>query len=148
MKPISHPQWSFKCFWLYGAVEPRGGRQFFYEFSHLDKVCFERYLWQFSQAYDQELLVSQLDNAPSHISEEIEIPENVVLLFQPTYCPEVNPVERVWEYLKSSLVGEVFESLDDLRRRVGTILQSLNEDIVGFLAGWSWILHSLSISGL
>ncbi|WP_312915808.1 transposase [Candidatus Competibacter phosphatis] len=24
----------------------------------------------------------------------------MVLLFQPTYSPDVNPIERVWQYLK------------------------------------------------
>ncbi|PSO55069.1 MAG: hypothetical protein BRC40_01860 [Cyanobacteria bacterium QH_8_48_120] len=28
------------------------------------------------------------------------VPDNVVLLFQPPYCPEVNPIERVWQELK------------------------------------------------
>ncbi|MDY6900662.1 MAG: transposase, partial [Cyanobacteriota bacterium] len=26
--------------------------------------------------------------------------KNVILLFQPPYCPEVNPIERVWQYIK------------------------------------------------
>ncbi|NMQ21137.1 hypothetical protein E4P82_19220 [Candidatus Competibacter phosphatis] len=35
-----------------------------------------------------------------HKAKQLEIPENVVLLFQPTYSPDVNPIERVWQYLK------------------------------------------------
>jgi len=30
--------------WLYGAVEPLTGESFFYEFTHLDTVCFEKFL--------------------------------------------------------------------------------------------------------
>jgi hypothetical protein len=29
--------------WLYGAVEPLTGASFFYEFTHLDTVCFENF---------------------------------------------------------------------------------------------------------
>ncbi|MDJ0715585.1 MAG: transposase [Prochloraceae cyanobacterium] len=28
------------------------------------------------------------------------IPSNIILLFQPPYCPELNPIERLWEYIK------------------------------------------------
>lgn len=42
---------SFLYFWLYAAVEPEGGISFFFEFCHLDTICFEAYLKKFSQAY-------------------------------------------------------------------------------------------------
>ena len=41
VKPLGKHQWKFKCFWLYGAVSPSTGKSFFWEFSHLDKVCFQ-----------------------------------------------------------------------------------------------------------
>src|SRR3712207_8535688 len=44
-----------------------------------------------------------LDNARSHTAKRLRVPENVILLFQPPYAPEVNPVERVWEDLKQDL---------------------------------------------
>ncbi|MCU0533348.1 MAG: hypothetical protein MUD14_05580 [Hydrococcus sp. Prado102] len=30
---------------------------------------------------------------------------DLILLFQPPYCPEANPIERFWEYLKFIGVG-------------------------------------------
>jgi len=33
----------------------------------------------------------------------LSIPENIVLLFQPSYSPEVNPIERLWLELKKQL---------------------------------------------
>jgi transposase len=77
-----------------------------------------------------------------------ELPDNVILLFQPPACPEVNPTERVWEYLKYFLAWSVFSNLDELRTKVQEILASFTDRVIGFLPGWSWILHSLSLSHL
>jgi len=55
VKPIGNFQYNFQCFWLYGAVEPRQGRSFFYEFSHLDGDCFGEYLLQLSLTPQQRV---------------------------------------------------------------------------------------------
>ncbi|PSO62371.1 MAG: hypothetical protein BRC38_16015, partial [Cyanobacteria bacterium QH_6_48_35] len=39
--------------------------------------------------------VIQLDNAKAHSAQILTVAKNVVLLFQPPYCREVNPMERV-----------------------------------------------------
>ena len=121
-------------------------KTFFWEFSHLDKVCFEAYLQLLSIQYPQELHIIQVDNAPAHNLDLSELPDNVILLFQPPACPEVNSTERVWEYLKDSLAWSVFSNLDELRTKVQEILASFTTRLIGFLTGWSWILHSLSLS--
>ena len=98
--------------------------------------------------YPHELHIIQVDNAPAHNLSSSELPDNIILLFQHPACPEVNPTERVWEYLKDFLAGSVFSNLDELRTKVQEILASLTDRVIGFLTGWSWILHSLSLSYL
>lgn len=148
IKPIGDFQYKFQYLWLYGLIEPRTGRSFFYEFSHLDSQCFEQYLMLFSQAFSDELHIIQLDNAPAHTAGDLEIPDNIILFYQPPYCPEVNPIERVWLYLKNSLAWLNFNSLDNLRSKLDYLLNSLSNDTLGYLTGWSWILESLCLSGL
>ena len=148
VKPIGKHQYNFQYVWMYGVVEPKRGRSFFYEFSNLDGVCFSKFLALFSQEFADEVLILQVDNGPAHIGWEVEIPKNIVLFFQPPYCPEVNPIERLWQYLKEFLAWELFESLDKLREKVDKILNSLSNEIVGKLTGFSWLLHSLCLSGL
>ncbi|PSO72360.1 MAG: hypothetical protein BRC37_11895 [Cyanobacteria bacterium QH_3_48_40] len=31
------------------------------------------------------------------------MPENVIFLFPSPYCPDLNPIERVWQYLKRQI---------------------------------------------
>ncbi len=48
-------------------------------------------------------------------SKDLEIPNNISLLFLPPYSPELNPRETMFEFLKSSqLANRVFETVDDV----------------------------------
>jgi hypothetical protein len=48
-----------------------------------------------SEQYPDVLNVIQLDQAPAHSSQKLQIPENIVLLYQSSHSPELNPIERV-----------------------------------------------------
>ena len=50
-----------------------------------------------------------LDGASWHNSHGLVAPSNITLLALPPYSPELNPVERVWHYLRSHwLANSVF----------------------------------------
>lgn len=64
--------------------------------------------------YDKERGISKtfiiLDNARIHTAETVktfarEHAENLVLIFQPYYSPELNPQEYVWNWLKKFVTG-------------------------------------------
>lgn len=62
VQPVGIEQWKFEYLWLYGLVEPKSGESFFYEFCHLDGICFENYLELFAQEYPEYFHIIQLDN--------------------------------------------------------------------------------------
>ncbi len=107
------------------------------------------FLEHFSQEYQDEIHIIQLDNAPCHTAHKLIVPDNVILLFQPPYCPELNPIEkdcganrirpfkvrRVWQYIKQQLKNLFFSSLDDVKYKVANILNSLSDDIIHSLTG-------------
>jgi putative transposase len=78
----------------------------------------------------------------------ISIPENVVLLFQPAYSPEVNPTERLWGYLKEQLKWLRFEQIEELRESVRKELKKLTKEIIASLTGWEFILDALFVAEL
>ena len=41
-----------------------------------------------------------LDGAGRHVSEELRVPANPTLIHPPSYSPELDPVERVWEHVR------------------------------------------------
>ena len=143
VKPVGPMQWIFQSFYLYGAVEPLTGDSFFLEFSHLDADCFQIFLEQFSQAHPHSLNVIQLDNGRFHFAKKLQIPENVVLLFQPPYSPDINPIERVWQFIKDQLRWLNLKNLDELRRKVDEVIQSITPNQIASLTSFDFILTAL-----
>jgi transposase len=56
-----------------------------------------------------------LDQAGWHGSGALVIPPNITLLPLPSKCPELNPVENVWQFMRDNwLSNRIFESYDDI----------------------------------
>jgi transposase len=71
--------------------------------------------------------------------------ETVAKLQQELSDPEVNPIERVWEYIKSRLRSQWFIDLDDVKEKVARILNSLSTDTIISLASWECFINALSL---
>lgn len=147
VKPQGVVQWERQKIYLYGLVEPISGESFFYEFCHLDTVCFEKFLELFAEGFPKDIHIIQLDNASFHETLYLNIPDNIILLFQPPHCPEINPIERLWEELKEDLSWDLFNNLDHLRTKVQNILNSLSKQAIASVTGWNFILEALSVAG-
>jgi transposase len=148
VKPVGQVQWTREAFYLYGIVEPLTGNHFFLEYSHLDTVCFEQFLAQFVQAYPDDIHIIQLDQGRFHSCELLQVPESVILLFQPAHSPQVNPIERLWKEMKKYLRWQSFETLDELRAALAQILDKLTDSVVASVTGWDFILEALFVSGI
>jgi hypothetical protein len=98
VKPIGKVQWNFKAYYLYGAVAPQTRESFWLEFSHLDGLYFQVFLEQLASEYPEHLNIVQLDNGRFHYSSSLKIPDNILLIFQPPYSPELNLGESVALY--------------------------------------------------
>ena len=56
-----------------------------------------------------------LDKAGWHTSPKLDVPENLTLLPLPAKCPELNPVENVWEFMRDNwLSNRIFLNYDDI----------------------------------
>lgn len=62
-------------------------------------------------------------------------------IFLLPYSPELNPCERVFEWLRAKIEGEVYASLSHKRLRIDQLLRRLNADkpSLSRLIGWQWI---------
>jgi putative transposase len=72
----------------------------------------------------------------------------VILLFQPAYSPEVNPIERLWGYIKEQLKWLRFEQIEELRAALQKELEKLTNEVIGSLTGWKFILEAISVARL
>jgi hypothetical protein len=74
----------------------------------------------------------------------------VKLVEQPPYSPQLNPAERIFEYLRDKVEGKVYGSIPAKRAAVEVELQQLaaDPDRVKQLAGWDWLHESVkNLSG-
>lgn len=148
VKPIGQVQWRFQATYLYGIVEPQTGKHLFWEFSHLNTDCFELFLNLVSQQFAESVLIIQLDNGAFHKAKGLQVPQNMILLFQPAHCPELNPIEQVWQYLKRRLRWKLPANLEELRQLLKTQLEEMTPEVIASITGWQYILEALSVAGI
>jgi transposase len=54
-----------------------------------------------------------LDQAGWHMSSKLAVPANITLVPLPPKCPELNPTENVWQFLRDNwLSNRIFKSYD------------------------------------
>jgi hypothetical protein len=143
VKPIAKVEWPREAFWLYGVVEPLSGWQWTQQYEQLNSTHFQQFLDDLSQTLGNSVAVMQLDRAPAHRAKTVDWPENIIPIFQPPHCPELNPIERFWQHLKSLWKGENFACLEVLRQRVDQELSQLSVQQVQSLTSFDFILDAL-----
>ncbi len=56
-----------------------------------------------------------LDQAGWHMTGKLLVPDNITLLPLPPRCPELNPVENLWQFIRANwLSNRIFKSYDDI----------------------------------
>ena len=56
-----------------------------------------------------------VDQAGWHLSTRLVVPSNITIIALPSKCPELNPVENVWQFMRDNwLSNRIFKSYDDL----------------------------------
>lgn len=79
---------------------------------YADTAAMQVFLDRFSETVaNDEHAVMALDRAGWHGSNALAVPANITLVPLPAYSPELNPVERVWLYLKERFLSH--RLLDD-----------------------------------
>lgn len=148
VKPKGKVQWQFRATYLYGVVEPATGEHFFYEFTHLNTDCFQVFLNLVAQHFADSILIIQLDQAGCHRAKRLQIPSNIILMFQPSHSPQTNPIEQVWLYLKRGLRWKLPKTLDELRLLMRERLQEMTQAVIRSIVARASILEALSVAGL
>jgi len=67
-----------------------------------------------------------IDNAGWHVANELRVPPNITLVHLPPYSPELNAIEKVWQYLRDRhLSGRLFSGTDGIVEACCTAWNSL-----------------------
>ncbi len=101
------------------------------------------FLEEIAHRYPDEYILMVMDGAPCHISQDLTVPENMLLANIPPHSPQLNPCENMFDELREKFFPNlVFDSLDAVEQRLVFALNSLeaNPHIVQSISGWEWIL--------
>ena len=83
-----------------------------------------------------------LDQAGWHVSKALNVPDNISLLYLPPYSPELNPVERLWAYLRSHyLSNTVHCDYDRLLLAGRNAWNEITTSQFSTICATSWIVH-------
>jgi transposase len=85
-----------------------------------------------------------LDNSSAHTAQRVRWPENVSYVWLPPYCPELNPIERVWRDLKAELAWLQFTDLDAQQPYVADLLQAYDVPILQALTGYAYLVEAIN----
>jgi len=115
VKPMVRYQHAFKNTYLYGSFSPINGDSFVYEIEGVSSEIFYKYLVEFSQYKPEEFKIIVIDNAGFHSMKNFKLPDNIKLIRIPPYSPELNPSEKMWQYIKQYYKNRVFKTIDAVK---------------------------------
>jgi transposase len=143
VKPIGKKEWKRGNFYVYGVVEPATGEQYYQKNARVDSNCFQEFLNGFGQKYLDYFNLIIMDNGSFHKALLLDWDDHVMPIYLPAYSPELNPIERLWLYVKKDLKWENFTNLDRLKEQIDIIIKSLTNEEVLSLCGWDYIREAL-----
>jgi transposase len=96
----------FESAYLFAAVEPTTGAEVALVLPEATTVTMNLFLAEFGRRLPDGVHAALvLDGAGWHGAKELEVPANVTLVPLPPYSPQLNPVERVWLYLRERFLS-------------------------------------------
>ena len=96
----------FESAYIFGAVRPSTGEDFALVLPRVSAVAMITFLAEFARAIpDDTHAVLVLDRAGWHRAKALQVPESFTLVPLPAYSPDLNPVERVWLYLRERFLS-------------------------------------------
>ncbi len=143
VQPIGQVQQVFESFYVYGAVEPITGERFFLELPYLNAEMFQLFVDLFAAAFPDSLNILLLDNSGAHTAQRLTLPGNVRLVFLPPYCPELNPIERLWRDLKDMLAWRQFPDVEGQQAYVGALLQAYKAPTLQALTSYAYLVEAI-----
>lgn len=133
--------------YAYGAVSIPQGSFDSLVLPHVNGGCMALFLAEISERYPKDNIVMVLDGAGWHKNKTMPIPDNIRLLSVPSYSPELNPVEHLWDELREKhFHNRAFDSLGALENQLVEALRSLenNCEQVKSICNWEWIINATS----
>ncbi len=127
---------------------PATGEDFTLVLPSVNAKIMDLFLARFAETLSDDVhAVILLDGAGWHDERALEVPDNLTLAPLPSYSPELNPVERVWLYLRERFLS--LRVLDDTEAIIEACRQAWNAltaepNRIQSLCAYPWIMKVIS----
>ena len=142
-RPTAVKQTEYEWLYVFGSVNPLTGASSALLAPTVNTDYMNHHLRFISEQAGPEVhVVLVLDQAGWHVAKALKVPENVSLLYLPAYSPELNPIERLWGYLKSHyLSNRAYADYDDLLCACTDAWNQIAPEQFYTLCYTEWVLH-------
>jgi DDE superfamily endonuclease len=144
-RPCAVRQTEYQWVYLWAAVEPATGQSIAMITPTVNTSLMNQFLGGLSDSMAaDEHAVLALDNAGWHVAKALKIPANITLLHLPPYSPELNPVERLWSWLRShQLSNRIYQDYDQLLHETDRAWLTLEADTIKSVCACPWIERAI-----
>jgi hypothetical protein len=125
-RPIVPHQIVRASLYAFAAVDPASGAMSCLVLPEANLAMMHLFLAQVAEDFSDSFVVMQVDGAPWHTSPNLQVPENIRLITQPAYSPELNPVEHLWDDIREKeFPNALHDTLDEVKQAVSTGVRRL-----------------------
>jgi transposase len=144
-RPTAVKQTEYEWCYLFAAVNPLTGASSALVSPTVNTALMNRHLAFIGrEAGPDRHVVLVLDRAGWHVARALNVPKNITLLHLPPYSPELNPVERIWAYLRSHyLSNRVYRDYDELFDETTVAWNLLTDERLQTLTAVEWLLRAV-----
>lgn len=116
-RPTAWRQTQYEYLYVFGAACPQTGQTVGLLAPYLNTDTVNAFFRQFEKEVNPDVHVFMIwDQAGFHMSKKVKVPKNVTIVPLPPYSPQLNPIEKLWQYLRQHYwSNRVYEGYDHLR---------------------------------
>jgi len=144
-RPTAVKQTEYDWVYMFGAVNPSTGKSSALIAPTVNTEYMNHHLRFISEEAGEDVqVVLVLDQAGWHTAKQLRVPANITLLYLPAYSPELNPIERLWAYLKSHyLSNRVYKNYKEILE-AGTIAwNKMTPQVFCSICHTTWAMHEI-----
>ena len=144
-RPTAVKQTEYEWIYLFGAVNPATGKSSALLAPTVNTDYMNHHLRFISEQAGSDVhVILVLDRAGWHVAKALKVPDNISLLYLPPYSPELNPIERLWAYLKSHyLSNRVYQDYDALFDASKDAWNRTTAQQFSTICAAEWITHEI-----
>lgn len=100
-RPVGWRQTQYEYLYVFGAACPQTGQTAGLLAPYLNTDTVNAFFREFEKEVGADVHVIMIwDQAGFHTSKNVQLPDNVTLIPLPPYSPQLNPIEKLWQYLR------------------------------------------------